>query len=146
LLVGDAADYETALASASDAAIVTKGYVDDQISSGASQGSIQTRIATVDTTSATTTSIGAAMPAGAIVTRIVVNVTSASASDTGMTVGISGNTDKYATAAEIDTTATGTYIIEGYFLEGSSETVTVEVATGSAGSVNVFVEYRVPTA
>lgn len=148
LLVDSATDYNAELISRDDdAALVNKGYVDSQISSVASQGSIQTRIATVSLTSATTTSIGAALPAGAIIIKVIINVATASDAATTLDLGDGTTADKYMDNTEIDCETTGIYVTDAYFLEGSSITVTATVATpGTVGSANVLVEYRVPTA
>lgn len=136
-----AADYATGLA-AND--LTNKQYVDDAIASGATAGSIAARKITVPLNANGTTSIGAALPAGATVLSVKVNVTVVDASAT-LSVGVSGNVARYMTTAENDAQTTGLYLAETYDTDGSAVTVIATVAgsTGSgSGSCQVIVQYQ----
>lgn len=136
-----AADYATGLA-AND--LTNKQYVDDAIASGATAGSIAARKITVPLNANGTTSIGAAIPAGATVLSVKVNVTVVDASAT-LSVGVSGNVARYMTTAENDAQTTGLYLAETYDTDGSAVTVIATVAgsTGSgSGSCQVIVQYQ----
>lgn len=135
-----AADYATNL---DNEDLVNKYYVDQAIQSGAASGSIKAVKATI-TLDNGTTNVGAALPAGATVLSVKVQVTSTDTNAT-LSVGISGDTAKYMTTAENDLQSTGIYLAETYAVEASSVQVIATVAgSGEAGgSATVFVEYQV---
>lgn len=135
-----AADYATNLGNSD---LVNKYYVDQAIQSGAASGSIKAVKATI-TLDNGTTNVGAALPAGATVLSVKVQVTSTDTAAT-LSVGISGDVAKYMTTAENDLQSTGIYLAETYAVEASSVQVIATVAgSGEAGgSATVFVEYQV---
>jgi len=130
-----AADYATGL-TAND--LTNKQYVDDAIQSGAASGSI--KAVKVALSGAGTTNIGAAMPAGATVLSVKLQVTVAEATGT-VSVGKTGSVAAYMTTAENDPSTTGLYLAETYVTEAASEQVIATVAVG--GTYNVIVEYQV---
>ena len=136
-----AADYATGLA---DADLVNKKYVDDSIATGAAAGSIKAVTATVSLSAAGSTNVGAALPAGATVLSVKVNVTAADTATGTLVVGKAGGS-QYMTASENDTQTTGLYMAECYVVEASSEQVqaTVGGTPGGSGSATVIVTYKV---
>ena len=136
-----AADYATGLA---DADLVNKKYVDDAIATGAAAGSIKAVTATVSLSAAGSTNVGAALPAGATVLSVKVNVTAADTATGTLVVGKAGGS-QYMTASENDTQTTGLYMAECYVVEAASEQVQATVAgtPGGSGSATVIVTYKV---
>ena len=134
-----AAEYATGVA---DADLVNKLYV-DQAASTASSGSVKAVKATVNLGVAGATNIGAALPAGATILRVKVQVTSADTGTGTLVIGKSGATSAYMTDVESDSQTLGMYLAETYVVEAASTQVIATVA-GSAvsGSANVIVEYQ----
>lgn len=134
-----AEDYATGLA---DENLVNKYYVDQAVSSATVAGDVISVMATVALTSATSVNIGSALPVGATVLSVKVNVTAASDAATTVVVGKSGG-NQYMTADENDPETTGLYLAECMVTEGASEQVQATVATpGSVGSATIVVTYR----
>ena len=134
-----AAEYATGLA---DADLVNKLYV-DQAAATAASGSVKAVKATVNLGVAGATNIGAALPAGATILRVKVQVTSADTGTGTLVIGKSGATSAYMTDVESDSQTLGMYLAETYVVEAASTQVIATVA-GSAvsGSANVIVEYQ----
>lgn len=136
-----AADYATNLA---DADLANKKYVDDAIQAGAASGSIKAVKATVNLGATGSTNIGAALPAGATILRVKVNVTAADSGTGTLEVGKTGLLGGYMATTENDPQTTGLYLAETYVTEGSSVQVLATVAGSAAsGSATVIVEYQV---
>jgi hypothetical protein len=136
-----ATQYATNLA---DADLVNKKYVDDAIQSGAASGSIKAVKATVNLGATGSTNIGAALPAGATILRVKVNVTAADSGTGTLEVGKTGLLGGYMATTENDPQTTGLYLAETYVTEGSSVQVLATVAGSAAsGSATVIVEYQV---
>jgi hypothetical protein len=135
-----AVEYATSLA-AED--LTNKQYVDDAIASGAAAGAIKAVTATVSLGANGSTNIGTALPAGATILRVKVNVTVVNTTST-LQIGKSGGAE-YMTTAENDPQTTGLYLAETYVVEGTSITVQATVAgqTGGVGSAQIIVEYKV---
>jgi hypothetical protein len=140
-----AAQYSANLA---DADLANKYYVDAAIASGAASGAIKSYVAIVpldSNTGGSPISIGSALPAGATIVQVKVNVTVA---DTGavLTIGKTGSTSAYMTATENDPQTVGLYIAEDYVVEAGSvqviATVTSSAATSGA-TCTVMFEYKV---
>lgn len=136
-----AADYATSLANED---LVNKYYVDQAIQSGAASGSVKVVKATVSLASAGSTNIGAALPAGASILRVKVQVTAADTGSGTLQVGKSGGSE-YMTTSENDTQTIGLYLAETYVVEAGSVQVQATVAGTPAGSGSavVIVEYQV---
>lgn len=136
-----AAEYAAAIGAAD---LTNKQYVDDAIASGAAAGAIKAVQATVSLGTNGSTNIGTALPAGATILRVKVKVATTNSAAT-LTVGKSGATDAYMTAAENDAQEAGLYLAETFTTEGSSTQVTATVAgqSGGTGSATVIVEYQV---
>jgi len=136
-----AADYATGLAAAD---LVNKQYVDGAIATGASAGSVKAVTATVSLASAGTVNVGAALPAGATILSVKVNVTAADTATGTLQIGKSGG-GQYMATTENDTQTTGLYLAETYVVEAGSVQVqaTVGGTPGGSGSAQVFVEYKV---
>jgi hypothetical protein len=134
-----AAEYATGLA---DADLVNKLYVDQGAATAAS-GSVKAVNATVNLGVAGATNIGAALPAGATILRVKVQVTSADTGTGTLVIGKAGATSAYMTDVESDSQTLGMYLAETYVVEAASTQVIATVA-GSAvsGSANVIVEYQ----
>lgn len=123
-------------------ALATKGYVDTQLVA-AGAGDVRTLKSTFALNAAGTFAFAAAIPAGATVTRVTMNVTTTSDTATTVIVGIVGNTDKYMTAIENDTQSAGLYVSEGMELEIGAVTPDVVIAAqGTVGSVDIIIEFR----
>lgn len=136
-----ATDYASNLA---DADLVNKLYVDQAIQAGAASGSIKAVKATVNLGATGTTNIGAALPAGATILSVKVQVTSADTGTGTLEIGKVGLTGGYMTTSENDTQTVGMYVAETYVVEASSVQVIATVAgTVVSGSANVIVEYQV---
>lgn len=137
-----AADYATSLA---DTNLVNKYYVDQAISSGASAGAIKAFQVTVPLNADGTTNIGTAMPAGATILSVKVNVTVVDTSAV-LTVGKTGSVSAYMAGSENDPQTTGLYVAEDFVTEAGSVTA-IATVTGSsgagAGSCLVIVTYQV---
>jgi len=136
------ANYATGLAPTN---LVNKYYVDQAISTGASAGAIKAFQATIPLNTNGATNIGTAMPAGATILSVKVNVTVADASAV-LTVGKTGSTSAYMAGSENDPSSTGLYVAEDFVTESSSVTAvaTVTGSTGSgSGSCVVIVTYQV---
>lgn len=134
-----AAEYATGLA---DADLVNKLYV-DQGAATAAAGSVKAVKATVNLGVTGATNIGAALPAGATILRVKVQVTSADTGTGTLVIGKAEATNAYMTDVESDTQTLGMYLAETYAVEAASTQVIATVA-GSAvsGSANVIVEYQ----
>lgn len=134
-----AADYATGLANAD---LVNKYYVDTAIASGAAAGSIKAVKVAVGANGVT--NIGAAMPAGATVLSVKVQVASANAT-ASIEVGNATTASAYMTAAENDPSTAGIYLAETFVTEALSTQVkaTVSGSTGTDGVYNIIVEYQV---
>ena len=137
-----ATDYATNLG-AND--LTNKQYVDQAIASGASAGAVKAFQATVPLNAVGTTNIGTAMPAGATVLSVKVNVTTVDTIAT-LSVGKSGNVAAYMTTAENDAQTQGLYMAECFVTESGSVQLigTVAASSGSGtGSCVVIVQYQV---
>ena len=134
-----AAQYATSLA---DADLTNKLYVDQAVATGGS-GSIKAVTATVNLATAGTTDIGAALPAGATVLRVKVQVTSADTGTGTLSIGKYGAVAAYMLDTENDPQTQGMYIAETYAVEAASTQVIATVAgTTASGSAVVIVEYQ----
>lgn len=124
-----------------DADLVNKYYVDQAIATGGT-GDVKAVQATVNLGANASTNIGAALPAGATILSVKVNVTVVNTTST-LVVGKSGGS-QYMIAAENDPQTTGLYMAETLVTEGSSEQVQATVAgqTGGVGSCEVIVTYK----
>lgn len=137
-----AADYATGLA---DTNLVNKYYVDQAIQTGAASGAIKAVKATVPLNADGTTNIGAALPAGATILSVKVNVTVVDTTAT-LSIGKTGSVSAYMTTAENDAQTQGLYLAETYVTEGTSVQVIATVASSTnagSGSCQVIVEYQV---
>lgn len=137
-----AADYATGLA-AND--LTNKQYVDTAIASGASAGAVKSFQATVPLDADGTTDIGTPMPAGATVLSVKVQVNVAD-SGAELSVGKTGSTAAYMTAAENDAQTNGLYMAECFVTESGAVQLigTVGSSSGSGtGSAQVIVTYQV---
>lgn len=146
VLVTNDIDYNNALANNTGNALITKAYAQTLIQSGAAAESVKTVMGTVSLAANGTTAIGAALPAGATVLSVKVNVTTADASAT-LDIGDGTTADVYMTDTENDPQSAGIYMTENFVTNGSALTVTATVvgSTGTGtGSADVIVEYRVP--
>jgi len=130
-----AAQYATSLANED---LVNKYYVDTV--AGSATGDVKAVKATVDLTDGTT-NIGAALPAGATILSVKVNVTSVDTGSGTLVVGKSGNTSAYMTAVENDTQVQGLYLAETSITEAASEQVISTGAGATSGSAVVIVTY-----
>lgn len=118
----------------------TKQYV-DSVAAGGLSGVISTRTVAVPLTALDTINIGALLPAGATVVRVLLNVGTASNAATTVAV-LSGSTTIMATG-ENDPESTGIYVADAYHLGGGEQlTAVVGGTAGAVGSANVIVEYR----
>ena len=137
-----AAVYSSAMVNDQD--IPNKYYVDHAISSGAAQGSIKAYKATVSLAANGSFNVGSALPAGATVLSIKVNITSASGAATVLTVGTAAVASRYAAASDIDASSLGLYVIETYDTDAGVVQVKATVSsTTGAGTAQVLVEYQV---
>lgn len=123
-----------------DSDLVNKYYV-DQVAGNIS-GDVKAVKATLDLSVATPQNIGAALPAGATILSVKVNVTSAAATGE-LQVGKAGS-DQYMTTAENDTQTVGMYLAETMVTEAGSVQVQGTVTgTAAAGSATVVVTYQI---
>lgn len=134
-----AAQYATSLA---DTDLANKYYVD--AAAGNVSNSVKVVSATVNLSSAGTTSIGAALPTGSTILSVKVNVTVADTATGTLSVGKSGNVAAYMTTTENDTQTTGLYMAEEIVTEAGSVQIIATVAgtPGGSGSAVVLVEYE----
>ena len=113
------------------------------ISSTAGAGAVGTVSATISLASTGSFNIGAALPAGATVLSVKVNVTAVDTATGTFQVGTSGN-GAYMSTSENDTQATGIYVAECMVSAGGAQVQgTVGGTPGGSGSVTVFVTYAV---
>lgn len=137
------ATYATAIASA-PTALVNKYYVDQAIQTVAETGAVKVVSATVPLNANGTTNIGAALPAGAVVLSVKVNVTTADTAAT-LAVGTSTTAGAFMATTENDPQTNGIYVAETYVVNASSTQVIATVAaTGatSGSSCVVIVTYQ----
>ena len=133
------ADYINGLANND---LVTKYYVDTV--AGNAVGDVKAVEAIVDLSATGTTNIGAAaLPAGATVLSVKVNVTSADTATGTLVVGITGTPAAYMAASENDTQSTGLYLAETMVVNSGVQVIaTVGGTPGGAGSATVVVTYK----
>jgi hypothetical protein len=146
LIVNDAAAYQAELEAGTNAdALVTKGYVDDAIQSGAAAESIKSILATVPLNADATVNIGDVLPTGAIVLRTKLNVTTLNAGTT-VSVGVTGGLSSYMATTENDPQTPGLYLAESFVTNSGQQVVATVANSGNtgSGSATVLVEYRVP--
>ena len=137
-----AAQYATGLA---DEDLTNKKYVDDAIASGASAGAVKAFQAVVPLDADGTTNIGTAMPAGATVLSVKVQVNVVDTAAT-LSVGKTGNVAAYMTTSENDPQTTGLYMAECFVTEAGSVQLIATVASSAASSgatCTVIVQYQV---
>lgn len=127
-----------------DLEAAAKGYVDAQVASvvaGGLSGTISSRAVAVPFTSLTSINIGAVLPTGAVVVRVLLSV--GTASDAATTVAVLSDATTIMATGENDPESTGIYVADAYHLGGGEQlTAVVGGTAGSVGSANVIVEYR----
>ena len=121
--------------------LVNKYYVDTV--AGSATGDVKAVKATISLASTGSFNIGSALPAGATILQVKVNVTSADTGTGTLVVGKSGG-NEYMTASENDTQTVGMYIAEDMVTEAGSEQVqaTVGGTPAGAGSATIVVTYQ----
>jgi len=91
--------------------------------------------------------IGAQLPSNAIVTKVVINVSSAfdGASESTLEIGDSWDTDRLAASSEINLAVPWVYVIDTYHLYGSSTQVTGTYVQDSATTwaAEITLEYSI---
>ncbi len=91
--------------------------------------------------------IGAQLPSNALVTKLIVNVSTAfdGASESTLEVGDSGNTARLAADTEINLAVAGVYVVDMYHLYGSATQVigTYVQDTATVGVAEITLEYSV---
>lgn len=150
----DAANYETSIAAAGDGALVTKGYVASQISSGASEESTKTTTALLDLTSTGTTAFSASLPADATVLSCVLKSTTLSDNaGTLVSVGYTGQVSQWMATADNDVSLGGDpgmlYEVGNMLFDSTTRapiaTISGVASTGAAAA-SIVLMYRVPLA
>jgi hypothetical protein len=132
-----ATQYATGLANED---LVNKYYVDTV--AGSATGDVKAVSATVTLTNAST-NIGAALPAGATILSVKVNVTAVDTGTGTLEIGKSGNTSAYMTAVENDTQIAGLYLAETDVTEAASEQVIATCSGATSGTAKVIVTYQI---
>ena len=135
-----AAQYATGLA---DTNLVNKYYVDTV--AGSASGDVKAVSATVDLSAGGTTNIGLALPAGATVLSVKVNVTAPDTATGTLAVGTSVTANAFMSTSENDTQTAGLYLAECMVTNAGSVQVIATVAgtPGGAGTCKVLVQYQV---
>jgi hypothetical protein len=134
-----AAQYATGLA---DTNLVNKYYVDTV--AGSASGDVKAVSATVDLSAGGTTNIGLALPAGATVLSVKVNVTAPDTGSGTLAVGISGTPAAFMSTSENDTQTAGLYVAECMVTNAGSVQVIATVATPTgSGTAKVVVTYQI---
>jgi len=104
-------------------------------------------VATLAFNTSSPLNIGAVVPSGAIITKVVVNVTQAfDGTAPTLNIGDSGDADRLMDEDEIDLKTVGIYVSDLHHLYGSNTQIEAAyVADSSAvGQASLLVEYRVP--
>ena len=139
LSVAGTTNYEANVTADDD--IPNKKFVDDALSTQLA-GSVGTFQFTVPLTAAGNTDpASSTIPAGATVTKVMINVTAASDAVTTLTVGTTAGGAEYAAAGTNDPEATGLNMVD--LFSSTVGALRAVVATpGTVGSADVIVEYR----
>jgi hypothetical protein len=107
---------------------------------------VKTQRALLQFSTSSPLNIGSALPANAVVRRVIVNVTVAfDGTAPTLEVGDAGDTDRHMLAAEVDLKTVGKYEISQYHLYGSSTQVigTYAADSSTAGQADIMVEYSI---
>jgi len=100
--------------------------------------------ATITFDSSSPAAIGSSLPAGAIVRQAIVNVTQAfNGTGASLTIGNSGDNDKYMADSDVNLKKVGLYIVDLLELLGSAEQVNAYLNGGAStvGQATIVVEY-----
>jgi hypothetical protein len=104
-------------------------------------------LATILFNSSSPVDIGAVLPSGAIVKKVIVSVSQAfDGTAPTLTIGDVGDTDRLMLDAEIDLKTVGVYVSDIFHLYGANTQVTGTLVPDSStvGQASVLVEYRLP--
>jgi hypothetical protein len=124
--------------------IVWNGTAWAPLAGGSGTGNVKAIWTIVSLSTNGTTNIDVAIPANSIVLSVKVKVTTADSSAT-LSVGVSGNTQRYMTITENDPQSVGIYVSETYDTDPTSVQIIATVLLSSgigSGSANVLVEYK----
>lgn len=139
-----AADYATGLATND---LVNKLYVDNAITTGASEGAVKSLQAEVPLNVDGSTSIGIHIPANSTILSVKVIVDETDATATLCVGSVTDGTDAFMTVTENNPQSVGIYEADTFFTIGPTEEIIATVASSSGagnGICRVLFSYQVP--